>query len=204
MAEALGSRAGAHKDTRQRILDVARALFSEGGYLGVSMSEIAKCVGVTKGALYHHFEGKDAIYGAVLEDVFSRLSSQIADALEQKTAETRLRRLIDNYLRFGMHENNLINTIVTDLPPGDPVIRRRVVHFRQEVADQVQPIVEQNMAEAVVARVGDIRFATSLLMSMMDGLLLECSLFDTVPDTSKIADYLVAIIGRRDDSLAGA
>jgi len=200
----LRTQLGVHRDTRQRILDTARRLFSDSGYLGVSMNDIARHLGITKAALYHHFKGKAAIYAAVLDDVFSGLRAQVADAVEQETAEGRLRRLIKNYLEFGLREKSLITIIVTKLPPDEPTIRQRVVHFREELADQVQPIVEQNLAKDGLARVGETRFVTSLLMWMMDGLLLECSLFEKMVDTAKVADHILGILGQRSGSIAGA
>jgi len=183
-----------HADTRQRILDTARRLFSDDGYLGVSMNDIARHLGITKAALYHHFKGKAAIYGAVLDDAFSGLRAQVAEALEQKSAEGRLRRLIGNYIEFGLREKSLVNIVVTKLPPDEPAIRERVVRFREELADQVRPIVEQNLVKGDFAQAGDARFMTSLLMWMMDGLLMECSLFDRVVDAAKIADHILAVL----------
>jgi AcrR family transcriptional regulator len=48
-------------DTRQRILDVALGLFTEQGYDGTSLRQIAEKLGVTKAALYYHFESKNDI-----------------------------------------------------------------------------------------------------------------------------------------------
>jgi AcrR family transcriptional regulator len=50
-----------HTDTRERILDVALELFNEKGYDGTSLREIAERLGVTKAALYYHFERKEDI-----------------------------------------------------------------------------------------------------------------------------------------------
>ena len=52
-------------DTRQRILDVALDLFTEQGYDGTSLREIAEQLGVTKAALYYHFESKEDILMAL-------------------------------------------------------------------------------------------------------------------------------------------
>ena len=52
-------------DTRQRILDVAAELFAEQGYDGTSLREIAERIGVTKAALYYHFQSKDQILQAL-------------------------------------------------------------------------------------------------------------------------------------------
>ena len=52
-------------DTRQRILDVALDLFIEQGFDGASLRQIAERLGVTKAALYYHFESKDDILMAL-------------------------------------------------------------------------------------------------------------------------------------------
>ena len=58
-------REGAAQGTRERILDVALDLFIEQGYDGSSLREIAERLGVTKAALYYHFESKDDILMAL-------------------------------------------------------------------------------------------------------------------------------------------
>src|SRR5262245_4789995 len=53
--------------TRERILDVAEALFAAHGFAGTSMREIAGAADLTAASLYNHFDGKEALYAAVLE-----------------------------------------------------------------------------------------------------------------------------------------
>ena len=48
-------------ETKERILNTALALFSQRGYLGTSMSDIANELGMTKGALYKHYTSKQEI-----------------------------------------------------------------------------------------------------------------------------------------------
>ena len=54
-------------DTKERIVDVALGLFAQSGYLGTSMSDIAKQLGITKGALYKHYTGKQEILDSIVE-----------------------------------------------------------------------------------------------------------------------------------------
>jgi len=54
-------------DGRQRILDVAAALFLERGYVGTSQREIANAVGMKPGSLYYHFSSKEALLEAILQ-----------------------------------------------------------------------------------------------------------------------------------------
>jgi len=53
--------------TRDRILDTAEALFAERGLAATPVRDIAAAVGLTPASLYNHFEGKEALYAAVLE-----------------------------------------------------------------------------------------------------------------------------------------
>ena len=54
-------------DTKERIIETALELFSKSGYLGTSMSDIAEKIGITKGALYKHFGGKQEILERIVE-----------------------------------------------------------------------------------------------------------------------------------------
>ena len=53
--------------TRERILDVAEALFASRGFAGTAVRDIAREAELTPASLYNHFEGKQALYEAVLE-----------------------------------------------------------------------------------------------------------------------------------------
>lgn len=64
--------------TRGALIDAAKALFAERGYANVGTQEIVRAAGFTRGALYHHFEGKPGLFEAVYESVEERLTARIA------------------------------------------------------------------------------------------------------------------------------
>jgi AcrR family transcriptional regulator len=64
--------------TRAALIGAARELFAARGYAAVATEEIVRAAGVTRGALYHHFDGKIELFVAVYEDVERRLVEQIA------------------------------------------------------------------------------------------------------------------------------
>jgi len=181
------------QDTKKRIVDIARHLFSEYSYLGVSMSEIAKKLNITKAALYYHFTGKTEIYGKVLDDVFNDLSSTITEALEETATDKKLQKLIKNYLDFGLKENNLIKALMLKLSSDSP-ITKHIIQLRERVANQIQPVIEEMAKKKKLAEKINSRLLTYLLTSMMDGLLLEYSFLNKKINSAKISDQIIAVL----------
>jgi AcrR family transcriptional regulator len=66
--------------TRQLLVSVARELFTERGYAATSVEDIIQRAGVARGALYHHFPGKDALFRAVYEAVQAETASRVVTA----------------------------------------------------------------------------------------------------------------------------
>jgi AcrR family transcriptional regulator len=75
-------RAAYSASTRRALVDVAEGLFTEHGYAAASLDAIVAGADVTKGALYHHYSGKQALFEAVFEKVESAGAAQIQAALE--------------------------------------------------------------------------------------------------------------------------
>lgn len=64
--------------TRASLIAAGRSLFGASGFGDTSIEDIAAAAGVTKGALYHHFAGKDALFKAVYEQVKREITDQVA------------------------------------------------------------------------------------------------------------------------------
>jgi AcrR family transcriptional regulator len=69
------------ESTRSALVDSAVELITKRGYAGTSLDEIAKRARVTKGALYHHFSGKQAVFEAVFAKVEDDASRTIKAVL---------------------------------------------------------------------------------------------------------------------------
>ena len=69
--------------TRAHLVDVATRLFAAHGYDGTSIKAVLAESGVSRGSLYHHFPGKDALFLAVMEDVVGRrVGREVADPMQ--------------------------------------------------------------------------------------------------------------------------
>ncbi|MEA5361382.1 TetR/AcrR family transcriptional regulator [Amycolatopsis sp., V23-08] len=95
--------------TRDHLVAVATGLFTEHGYDGTSIEAVLKAADVSRGALYHHYAGKDALFAAVLDTVYERVEADGVVATRGVTdpAET-LRAACQAWIRST----------------GDPVVRQ--------------------------------------------------------------------------------
>ena len=76
-----GKRAAQGRATRGQLIEVATGLFAEHGYEGTSIEAVLTAAGVSRGALYHHFAGKEALFTAVLEAVSERITAQLTEVI---------------------------------------------------------------------------------------------------------------------------
>jgi AcrR family transcriptional regulator len=67
-------------DTRQALVDAARALFTAQGYAATGTEEIVAAARVTRGALYHHFQDKTDLFRAVMEQIAREVAEHLIDA----------------------------------------------------------------------------------------------------------------------------
>ena len=76
-----GKRAAQGRATRGQLIEVATRLFAEHGYEGTSIEAVLSAAGVSRGALYHHFAGKEALFEAVVSAVSEQVTVELTEAV---------------------------------------------------------------------------------------------------------------------------
>ncbi len=72
--------AGRGATTRAHLIEVATGLFADRGYEGTSIDAVLDAAGVSRGALYHHFASKEALFEAVFSAVEDRIGDDVVAA----------------------------------------------------------------------------------------------------------------------------
>lgn len=89
-------------DLRGAILDATRRLLVRDGYAGLSMRKIARALGYSATAIYLHFENKDALFHALIDEGMARLYGTLQAAVDPDAAPPeRLAAVCRAYVRFG-------------------------------------------------------------------------------------------------------
>jgi AcrR family transcriptional regulator len=73
------------QSTREQLIAIATRLFGERGYEGASIEAVLRESGVSRGALYHHFDSKEALFEAVLDAVEDEVGREIITAIADLT-----------------------------------------------------------------------------------------------------------------------
>ncbi len=159
--------------TKQKILDAAIQLFSRKGFRSTSLSDLAQATGLTKGALYHHFRNKDALFYAVLENLrFLWRERVFRDMLEKKNALERLETLFDNHARLIEERETFCLVLSSLVMEMDSVNTEFMDALREVFADLtalIQRIIEKGQENREVRRDLDPRLLALNLVGMMEG-----------------------------------
>jgi AcrR family transcriptional regulator len=108
------TQAARSEQTRGALIAAARRLFAERGYADVGTEEIVREAGVTRGALYHHFDGKRELMRAVYEELESELAQELADSVVpgvgvRATLRTGAERFLDHCLEPEIQQIALLD-----------------------------------------------------------------------------------------------
>jgi AcrR family transcriptional regulator len=109
-------------DTRQALLAAARDLFAERGYAATGTEEIVARARVTRGALYHHFRDKTALFKAVMEQVALEVAEKLVDSELARAGEqdadawTQIREGFDAFLDLCVSTDEFQRIVLVEGP----------------------------------------------------------------------------------------
>ena len=96
--------------TRQTILEKALELFTDKGYIGASMGDIAEAVGIRKASLYSHFSGKESIFRAIFDQILEDyvvFIHALTDGSGQQSAIQTLHVIFETFIRYCKNNRNM-------------------------------------------------------------------------------------------------
>lgn len=87
-------------DTKERILEAALEMFSQNGYAGTNIRELSASLGLVKSGVYKHFESKEAIWNALLDQMIAYYGEHFGSAEHLPPVPDSLEGLVD--MTMGM------------------------------------------------------------------------------------------------------
>ncbi len=182
------------ENTRTQLLDCALKEFAAKGYEATSVEDICEAAGVSKGAFYHHFESKHALFLCLLKSWLERVDAGLS-ALEKPTVPQTLLAMTDilpevlsaandqlpMFLEFWLQASRDEKAWQATVEPYR--------HYREYFAE----LVARGTAEGTLAKV-DPQLAGRLILSMAIGILLQALLEPRETDWGKTAQQSMQIL----------
>jgi TetR/AcrR family transcriptional regulator, acrAB operon repressor len=167
-------------ETRNRILDAAEDVFVARGVAAATLSDIASAASVTRGAIYGHFENKSQLFASVIERAglpTEALLSEVAKAPEKNPLD-HIRTVFARSLRDVAHNprSGRIFVIVfrkSELADESCPVFMRCRHAADELQMRLQAALRHAVLGGQLPGNLDVAFASSLLLVLWNGVLLE-------------------------------
>ncbi len=167
------------KDTKDRILDEALVSFAENGYNGTNLRDFAAGMGLSKSALYSHYESKEAIWNALIDKMEAYYAEHFgtADRLPEipKSCDEFF-SLVMHMVNFTIHDKKIILTrklLLTEQFHDDRVKNLSNEHFMNGTKAIYQKIFEK-MIESGLLRSEDPDMLAFVFTSPITSLIHYC------------------------------
>ena len=152
--------------TVEKILEVSLALFNEKGYEKTTIQDIVNALGMSKGAIYHHFKSKDEIIEALSERCYHNdTQMELLRNASDKTGIEKLRAII--YRQIQNEEKKQIDTISINLWKNPKIFMSGMAENLSVNSQIVERILEEGMADGSI-RQQDPLCAAQVLMLLLN------------------------------------
>ncbi len=170
------ARGSAPDRTRQHLLEAAFAEMHRHGYQAASLSRILANTGLTKGALYHHFDSKHALGLAVIDEVIApQVAAQWIEPLERASEDPigAIQRGLLDAARFideeMVRQGCPLNNLAQEMSSIDEEFRRRLEAIFQRWRDAFARVLTRGQREGRVAENVSPDAAAVFLVAALEG-----------------------------------
>ena len=163
--------------SRAQILLAARLIFSERGYDGCKVADIAKRANMSQGNIYWYFSSKEEMLKSILADGFETLGTLMHKAAtSQTTAHEKIDFLIRQYTAFGRELGDFTNIFLALLAQGGLERLRELgfdtVQIGTGYHQSVSAIFAQGQAEGFIRKDLDANMLTMFFFSFYNGMTM--------------------------------
>ena len=152
--------------TVEKILEVSLALFNEKGYEKTTIQDIVNALGMSKGAIYHHFKSKDEIIEALSERCYhGDAQMELLRNASDKTGIEKLRAII--YRQIQNEEKKQIDTISINLWKNPKIFMSGMAENLSVNSQIVERILKEGMEDGSI-RSQDPLCAAQVLMLLLN------------------------------------
>jgi AcrR family transcriptional regulator len=165
------------QQTREYLLKAATKVFSERGFHGASIDEVASAAGFTKGAVYSNFKNKEDLFLAVLDEQQAKEMAALRATLDASEVppEERLYEFVSLVQSQSEELGGDFRTMYLELclyALRNPEVRSKLVAFNERIVDSVARIIEEERRRRKIADVEPPEDLARLVTALFRGIEL--------------------------------
>ena len=181
-------------DTRQRLLEAALSRFYRDGFANVGLDQIIDEVGISKTAFYKHFESKDDLMVAILDEQSDRMIRQFRDLVARHGGQDPMERLraifhaVEHYSGIEGFKGCIFVNAAMEFPLAHEPAHQAALRNKQAVEKTVREL-------AAAAGMADADALASELCLVMEGAYVLRNVTgrnDVVALARRVADRIIA------------
>ncbi len=163
------------KNSRDKILEAAKQAFSEKGFDGVSMEEIAQRAGIRKALIYYYFPSKEDLFEEVWNSALEELENHIFREIEGENYYVRkIKRFLRAYIDFVTSRKDISKVIqkekasILDEENSDG-LKLRLKERYESFVEKVVKLIEEGKASQVIHPDVDPKAAAQMIADVVSG-----------------------------------
>lgn len=165
-------------EVRERIIRAALEVFAEKGYRGATIADVVRRSGLSVGAIYTHFSGKEELFLHSCDHVSARGLEELATRLASAASTAdRLRTAISLYIatidEFDGEAGQVALLAAWAEAEAEPGVREMLMRRRERLVGAAHILIQAGVTDGELPAWLDVDSIARALLAMLDGLLLQ-------------------------------
>jgi TetR/AcrR family fatty acid metabolism transcriptional regulator len=167
------------EETRRKLMDSALGVFARNGYERATVDEIVREAGFSKGAFYVHFEAKEDIFWAMLEERMKHLQQTFREAADPDLPVSQNLAIILRTIFSQNREDPLWSALFMEFAAHasrDNKVRDQLAAMHRSWRDFAIEALERGREAGLVRKDLDVQFIASVQIAVVEGMLMQSRL----------------------------
>ena len=186
------------EQTQQLIIDTAARLFASKGFHGTSMSDLASAAGLTKGAFYHHFENKDALFFAVVQSVREKWENAVGiEVVQGQDALDQIMILLTKHAQLLRREPTLclvMHGLTVEMEETNPSFLEALHSVYRDMIGFIEELIQNGQAQGQIRADVDARLMALNIVGLLRGVSCFGLLNEIGLDCIQVIDALKPVL----------